>query len=96
MSATPSFTLPNLKIGSGLFLIAGPCVIESEEHALRMAQEISSIARKLAIPYIFKASYDKANRTSLKSFRGPGMQEGLPHFAQSERDSRGSGAHRRS
>ena len=63
--------------GSGLFLIAGPCVIESEAHALKMAQAIGAVARKLKVPYVFKASYDKANRTSLKSFRGPGVQEGL-------------------
>ena len=63
--------------GNGLFLIAGPCVIESEAHAVKMAEEIGSIARKLQIPYIFKASYDKANRTSLHSFRGPGLEEGL-------------------
>jgi len=63
--------------GDSLFLIAGPCVIESEEHALRMAQSLTEIARKLNISYIFKASYDKANRTSLKSFRGPGLREGL-------------------
>jgi 2-dehydro-3-deoxyphosphooctonate aldolase (KDO 8-P synthase) len=73
---TPSM-LDGLKIGSGLFLIAGPCVIESETHALKMAEAISAVARKLQIPYIFKASYDKANRTSLKSFRGPGLEEGL-------------------
>lgn len=71
------FTLESLHVGSGLFLIAGPCVIESEEHALRMAELISGVARKLELPFIFKASYDKANRTSLKSFRGPGLQEGL-------------------
>ena len=71
------FSLDGLNIGSNLFLIAGPCVIESEEHVIRMAQEISAVAKKLAIPYIFKASYDKANRTSLKSFRGPGLDEGL-------------------
>jgi 2-dehydro-3-deoxyphosphooctonate aldolase (KDO 8-P synthase) len=71
------FSLEGLNIGSNLFLIAGPCVIESEEHVIRMAQEISAVAKKLAIPYIFKASYDKANRTSLKSFRGPGLDEGL-------------------
>lgn len=63
--------------GSNLFLIAGPCVIESHDHALKMAEEISAVARKLRIPYIFKASYDKANRTSLHSFRGPGLEEGL-------------------
>jgi 2-dehydro-3-deoxyphosphooctonate aldolase (KDO 8-P synthase) len=72
-----SFKLDGLNIGSGLFLIAGPCVIESEAHAVKMAAEISAVARKLQIPYIFKASYDKANRTSLQSFRGPGLEEGL-------------------
>jgi 2-dehydro-3-deoxyphosphooctonate aldolase (KDO 8-P synthase) len=71
------FSLDGLHIGSNLFLIAGPCVIESEDHVIRMAREISAVAKKLAIPYIFKASYDKANRTSLKSFRGPGLDEGL-------------------
>jgi 2-dehydro-3-deoxyphosphooctonate aldolase (KDO 8-P synthase) len=63
--------------GPRLFLIAGPCVIESEAHALGLAEAIASVARELAIPYIFKASYDKANRTSLASFRGPGLKEGL-------------------
>jgi len=63
--------------GYSLFLIAGPCVIESEAHALKMAEAISVVARKLEMPYIFKASYDKANRTSLESFRGPGLEEGL-------------------
>src|SRR5262249_14789257 len=58
-------------------LIAGPCVIESEAHALKMAEAIGAVARQLQIPYIFKASYDKANRTSLQSFRGPGLEEGL-------------------
>jgi len=71
------FDVNGLHLGSGLFLIAGPCVIESEAHALKMAQAIQAIAGKLGMPYIFKASYDKANRTSLKSFRGPGLQEGL-------------------
>src|ERR1700730_7415823 len=77
MSAQTTFSLDGLDLGSGLFLIAGPCVIESEAHALKMAEAISAVARKLHIPYIFKASYDKANRTSLKSFRGPGLEEGL-------------------
>jgi 2-dehydro-3-deoxyphosphooctonate aldolase (KDO 8-P synthase) len=71
------FELAGLELDSSLFLIAGPCVIESEAHAVKMAEEISAIARKLQIPYIFKASYDKANRTSLHSFRGPGLEEGL-------------------
>lgn len=60
-----------------LFLIAGPCVIESERHALKMADEIARIAERLDVPYIFKASYDKANRSSARSFRGFGLEEGL-------------------
>src|SRR6266404_1832534 len=66
-----------IHVGGGeLFLIAGPCVIESEAHALKMAECISGVTRALKVPYIFKASYDKANRTSLSSFRGPGVEEG--------------------
>ncbi|MGH9513424.1 MAG: 3-deoxy-8-phosphooctulonate synthase [Terriglobales bacterium] len=73
-----SFKAGEITIGSGsLFLIAGPCVIESEEHAIRMAEIIKGVARSLDIPFIFKASYDKANRTSIRSFRGPGLVEGL-------------------
>jgi 2-dehydro-3-deoxyphosphooctonate aldolase (KDO 8-P synthase) len=73
-----SFQVGNVTIGGGnLFLIAGPCVIESEEHALKMAEAIAAIARQKKLSYIFKASYDKANRTSIRSFRGPGLQEGL-------------------
>lgn len=60
-----------------LFLIAGPCVIESERHALMMAHSIARIADRLNVPYVFKASYDKANRSSARSFRGIGMDEGL-------------------
>src|SRR5712691_6067658 len=75
---TLSFQLDNVRIGSGdLFLIAGPCVIESEEHALFMAEVIKGVTRSLNVPFIFKASYDKANRTSVRSFRGPGLAEGL-------------------
>lgn len=62
--------------GPSLFLIAGPCVIESEEHARRIALAVATITRELRIPYLFKASYDKANRTSIRSFRGPGLVEG--------------------
>src|SRR5258708_25296084 len=58
-------------------LIAGPCVIESPEHALAMARRLSQLARKNRMPFVFKASYDKANRSSIKSFRGPGLQKGL-------------------
>src|SRR5215475_11876112 len=73
-----SFQVGDIHIGSGdLFLIAGPCVIESEEHAIRMAEIIKGVARSLGFPFIFKASYDKANRTSIRSFRGPGIKEGL-------------------
>jgi 2-dehydro-3-deoxyphosphooctonate aldolase (KDO 8-P synthase) len=72
------FQVGDVKVGSGdLFLVAGPCVIESEEHAMRMAEIIKGVARALEIPFIFKASYDKANRTSIRSFRGPGLKEGL-------------------
>jgi len=60
-----------------LFLIAGPCVIESEAHARMMAEKIAKIAADVGVPYIFKASYDKANRSSLKAYRGPGPKEGL-------------------
>jgi len=73
-----SFQVGDIRIGGGdLFLIAGPCVIESEEHAIRMAEIIKGVARSLEFPFIFKASYDKANRTSIRSFRGPGLKEGL-------------------
>jgi 2-dehydro-3-deoxyphosphooctonate aldolase (KDO 8-P synthase) len=66
-----------VRVGAGqLFLIAGPCVIESEAHVRTMAQAIQRITADLGIPYIFKASYDKANRTSVSSFRGPGLVEG--------------------
>jgi 2-dehydro-3-deoxyphosphooctonate aldolase (KDO 8-P synthase) len=73
-----SFQIDNVRIGSGnLFLIAGPCVIESEKHALFMAEVIKGVTRALNFPFIFKASYDKANRTSIRSYRGPGLAEGL-------------------
>jgi 2-dehydro-3-deoxyphosphooctonate aldolase (KDO 8-P synthase) len=60
-----------------LVLVAGPCVIESESHALQLGREIASVAKRAGLPYIFKASFDKANRTSATSFRGPGLDEGL-------------------
>src|SRR2546421_11866868 len=63
--------------GRPLVLIAGPCVIESERHATDLAVRLAELASRLRVPFIFKASYDKANRTSGRSFRGPGLKEGL-------------------
>jgi 2-dehydro-3-deoxyphosphooctonate aldolase (KDO 8-P synthase) len=63
--------------GGPLFLIAGPCVIESEKQALSLARRVKEVCRRLDIPYIFKASYDKANRSSVRSYRGPGLERGL-------------------
>jgi 2-dehydro-3-deoxyphosphooctonate aldolase (KDO 8-P synthase) len=79
MTATREISLGSLRLGAGnpLFLIAGPCVIESESHARTMAERIAKIASDAGVPYIFKASYDKANRSSVKAFRGPGLAEGL-------------------
>ncbi len=71
------FHVGPVRIGGGqLFLIAGPCVLESETHARSLADAIQQITADLKLPYIFKASYDKANRTSLRSFRGPGVEDG--------------------
>ena len=72
-------TLGDISIGGGrpFVLIAGPCVIESEQHATDLAGRLAEIARRTRVPFIFKASYDKANRTSGRSFRGPGLDEGL-------------------
>jgi 2-dehydro-3-deoxyphosphooctonate aldolase (KDO 8-P synthase) len=58
-------------------LLAGPCAIESEDRVLRIAEKVKEITEKLGIPYVFKSSYDKANRSSIESFRGPGLEEGL-------------------
>jgi len=72
-----SFEIGPVQVGAGrLFLIAGPCVIESETHVRTMADALQRVTADLQIPFIFKASYDKANRTSVKSFRGPGLVEG--------------------
>jgi 2-dehydro-3-deoxyphosphooctonate aldolase (KDO 8-P synthase) len=68
--------------GQPLFLIAGPCVIESERHALKLAARLVAAARELGVPFIFKASYDKANRTALESYRGPGLVRGLEILAR--------------
>ncbi len=70
-------------VGTGtLTLIAGPCVIESESLCLQVAYEVKAICERVGIPYVFKASFDKANRTSLHSFRGPGIEEGLRVLAE--------------
>ncbi|MGC8989391.1 MAG: 3-deoxy-8-phosphooctulonate synthase [Verrucomicrobiia bacterium] len=68
-----------VKIGGEqpLVLIAGPCVIESEQHVLMLAERLCEIAARLRVPFIYKASFDKANRTSVESYRGPGITEGL-------------------
>jgi 2-dehydro-3-deoxyphosphooctonate aldolase (KDO 8-P synthase) len=83
-------SLGSLCLGGGnpLFLIAGPCVIESEKHALMMAERVGKIAGDVGVPYIFKASYDKANRSSGKAFRGPGLTEGLRILAKIKADLR--------
>ncbi|PYV11044.1 MAG: 3-deoxy-8-phosphooctulonate synthase [Acidobacteria bacterium] len=77
-----------LTLGRGrpLFLIAGPCVIESERHALKLAEHLVSATRQLKIPFIFKASFDKANRTSLRSYRGPGLGPGLKILARIKKE----------
>jgi 2-dehydro-3-deoxyphosphooctonate aldolase (KDO 8-P synthase) len=67
--------------GRGLFLIAGPCVIESPRHPGQVADRLRDITGELGIPLVFKASYDKANRSSLRSYRGPGMERGLEILA---------------
>lgn len=67
----------SIGVGEPLVLIAGPCVIESERHAMKMAERLTKIAAKAKVPLVFKGSYDKANRSSLSSFRGPGLAGGL-------------------
>jgi 2-dehydro-3-deoxyphosphooctonate aldolase (KDO 8-P synthase) len=79
MSRVEAVRIGPLTLGGGhrLVLIAGPCVIESESHTLEMARAIKEAAARHGVPLVFKASYDKANRTSISSFRGPGLAEGL-------------------
>jgi len=71
------------KVGPGqpMLLLAGPCVLEGYEHSLAIGQEVKQICEKLGMPYVFKASFDKANRSSYDSFRGPGLEEGLKQLA---------------
>ena len=78
------FKIGDVKIepDGGLFVIAGPCVIETEEICLDIAERLLEISQKTGIPIIFKASFDKANRSSIKSYRGPGLQKGLEILAK--------------
>ena len=83
MTTRPTAKIADQTVGGGeLFLLAGPCVLQSRELALEIATEVASIARERDLPYTFKASFDKANRTSLGSGRGPGMSEGLELLAE--------------
>src|SRR5271154_6991495 len=79
MESTRQFEAGSVRMGgaAALFVIAGPCVIESETHAMRMARALADVCARVGVPLIFKASFDKANRSSLDSFRGPGLAEGL-------------------
>ncbi len=78
MTSTTEISVGPVRLdGKSLFLIAGPCVIESETHARMMAERVAKIATDAGVPYVFKASFDKANRSSVNSFRGPGLTEGL-------------------
>lgn len=78
ISGPPAARIGAVSIGGGSFaLIAGPCVIESEEHTLRLAGDLRDICATVRLPFVFKASFDKANRSSIASFRGPGLERGL-------------------
>ena len=87
MASSHTFSLGDIRFGEGapLFVIAGPCVIESESHASRLADALGDVALSLRVPFIFKASYDKANRSSVSSYRGPGLTEGLRILAAIKR-----------
>lgn len=84
----PVVTLAGHKVGAGqrLFVIAGPDVIESEEMVLRHAARVRALCEPLGLAYAFKCSFDKANRTSLKAFRGPGLKEGLRILARVKKE----------
>ena len=76
------------QVGQGhpLLVMAGPCVLEGYERSLKIGRQAKAICEKLGLPYVFKASFDKANRSSLESFRGPGLEEGLEILAQIKKD----------
>jgi 2-dehydro-3-deoxyphosphooctonate aldolase (KDO 8-P synthase) len=84
MNLTNTISIRDWKLGGGhpFFLIAGPCVIESEDHCLEIAARLKEIAVSVGVPFVFKASYDKANRTSIDSYRGPGLEAGLKTLQQ--------------
>lgn len=83
-----SVRLGDDRVGPGrpLLLIAGPCVIESLDHCLRLGERIATVAKAVGLPYVFKASFDKANRSSVHSFRGPGLEEGLKILGRVKKD----------
>lgn len=85
----PSFNIGRVEIGIGgpLFVMAGPCVIESESHCLQIAEKLVEVGRRTGTGMIFKASFDKANRSSLQSFRGPGLEKGLAILATVRKES---------
>lgn len=85
--AAPAINVGPVKIGPGcgLALIAGPCIIESTDHCLMIAETAAKICERLKMPYVFKCSFDKANRTSVTGFRGPGLESGLKSLAEVKR-----------
>ena len=86
--STKRVRVGNVEIGAGrpLVVIAGPCVIESRESALKHAALLKEAADRVGIPYIFKSSYDKANRSSVDSYRGPGLGKGLEILAEVKKE----------
>ncbi|MCI2109733.1 MAG: 3-deoxy-8-phosphooctulonate synthase, partial [Acidaminococcaceae bacterium] len=83
-----SVKVGNYVVGPGqpLLIMAGPCVLEGYEHSLAIGKRAKAICQKLGLPYVFKASFDKANRSAVNSFRGPGLEEGLKILAQIKKD----------
>jgi 2-dehydro-3-deoxyphosphooctonate aldolase (KDO 8-P synthase) len=83
-----NYTLPDFKLDlqKDFFLIAGPCVIESRDHVLFMARELKKVTSECGIAFVFKASFDKANRSSIQSFRGAGITEGLKILAEARKE----------
>jgi 2-dehydro-3-deoxyphosphooctonate aldolase (KDO 8-P synthase) len=85
---TNAVPINGVQIGGGhpIALIAGPCVIENRDHTLKMAEAIRNITEKLGVPFVFKSSYDKANRSSISSYRGPGLEKGLSILAAVQKE----------